>query len=87
MAVESAWLRDVDQRRRAWLAYLADTSELLGQSLRRDGEVAQRASHGGHGMVHEHRQRHHASLRRQSGHVLYRSPAGESSVSRTQRRC
>ena len=33
MAVESAWLRDVDQRRRAWLAYLADTSELLGQSL------------------------------------------------------
>jgi hypothetical protein len=30
MAVESAWLRDVDQRRRAWLAYLADTSELLG---------------------------------------------------------
>ena len=33
MAVESAWLREVDQRRRAWLAYLADTSELLGQSL------------------------------------------------------
>lgn len=33
MAVESAWLRGVDQRRRAWLAYLADTSELLGQSL------------------------------------------------------
>ncbi len=33
MAVEAAWLRDVDQRRRAWLAYLADTSELLGQSL------------------------------------------------------
>jgi phosphoserine phosphatase RsbU/P len=33
MAVESAWLREIDQRRRAWLAYLADTSELLGQSL------------------------------------------------------
>jgi len=33
MAVESAWLREVDQRRRAWMAYLADTSELLGQSL------------------------------------------------------
>ena len=33
MAVEAAWLREVDQRRRSWLAYLADTSELLGQSL------------------------------------------------------
>ena len=33
MAVEAAWLRKVDQRRRTWLAYLADTSELLGQSL------------------------------------------------------
>ena len=28
-----AWLRDVDQRRRAWMTYLAETSELLGQSL------------------------------------------------------
>ena len=33
MAVEAAWLREVDERRRSWLAYLADTSELLGQSL------------------------------------------------------
>ena len=27
------WLRAVDQRRRAWMAYLAEASELLGQSL------------------------------------------------------
>lgn len=33
MAVESEWLRGVDQRRRAWMTYLAETSELLGQSL------------------------------------------------------
>ncbi|WP_143517590.1 SpoIIE family protein phosphatase [Pseudonocardia sp. MH-G8] len=33
MAVESQWLRGVDQRRRAWMTYLAETSELLGQSL------------------------------------------------------
>lgn len=33
MAVETRWLRGVDQRRRAWMAYLAETSELLGQSL------------------------------------------------------
>jgi phosphoserine phosphatase RsbU/P len=38
MAVESRWLREVDQRRRAWMTYLADTSELLGQSL--DVELA-----------------------------------------------
>ncbi len=38
MAVESVWLRGVDQRRRAWMAYLADTSELLGQTL--DVELA-----------------------------------------------
>ncbi|MDN5858462.1 MAG: SpoIIE family protein phosphatase [Pseudonocardia sp.] len=33
MAVESRWLRAVDQHRRAWMTYLAETSELLGQSL------------------------------------------------------
>lgn len=33
MAVESQWLRSVDQRRRAWMTYMAATSELLGQSL------------------------------------------------------
>ena len=38
MAVESRWLREVDQRRRAWMTYLAETSELLGQSL--DVELA-----------------------------------------------
>jgi serine phosphatase RsbU (regulator of sigma subunit)/anti-sigma regulatory factor (Ser/Thr protein kinase) len=38
MAVESRWLREVDQRRRASMAYLAETSELLGQSL--DVELA-----------------------------------------------
>jgi serine phosphatase RsbU (regulator of sigma subunit) len=38
MAVESKWLRGVDQRRRAWMTYLAETSELLGQSL--DVELA-----------------------------------------------
>ncbi|MDN5750377.1 MAG: SpoIIE family protein phosphatase [Pseudonocardia sp.] len=38
MAVESAWLRGVDQRRRAWMTYLAETSELLAQSL--DVELA-----------------------------------------------
>jgi sigma-B regulation protein RsbU (phosphoserine phosphatase) len=38
MAVETRWLRAVDQHRRAWMAYLADASELLGQSL--DVELA-----------------------------------------------
>ncbi len=38
MAVEARWLREVDQRRRAWMTYLAETSELLGQSL--DAELA-----------------------------------------------
>jgi sigma-B regulation protein RsbU (phosphoserine phosphatase) len=38
MAVEARWLREVDQRRRAWMTYLAETSELLGQSL--DVELA-----------------------------------------------
>jgi phosphoserine phosphatase RsbU/P len=33
LAVESGWLRGADRRRRAWMTYLADTSELLGQSL------------------------------------------------------
>lgn len=40
MAVESEWLRGVDQRRRAWMTYLAETSELLGQSLDVDLTVA-----------------------------------------------
>ncbi|MFC4947559.1 SpoIIE family protein phosphatase [Pseudonocardia sp. GCM10023141] len=40
MAVESEWLREVDQRRRAWMTYLAETSELLGQSLDVDLTVA-----------------------------------------------
>jgi sigma-B regulation protein RsbU (phosphoserine phosphatase) len=40
MAVESDWLRGVDQRRRAWMTYLAETSELLGQSLDVDLAVA-----------------------------------------------
>jgi serine phosphatase RsbU (regulator of sigma subunit)/anti-sigma regulatory factor (Ser/Thr protein kinase) len=40
MAVESQWLRAVDQRRRAWMTYLAETSELLGQSLDVDLAVA-----------------------------------------------
>lgn len=33
MAVESRWLRAVDRQRRAFMTYLADVSELLGQSL------------------------------------------------------
>jgi anti-sigma regulatory factor (Ser/Thr protein kinase) len=40
MAVESAWLRSIDQHRRSWLTYLADTSELLGQTLDVDLAVA-----------------------------------------------
>jgi serine phosphatase RsbU (regulator of sigma subunit)/anti-sigma regulatory factor (Ser/Thr protein kinase) len=40
MAVESQWLRAVDQRRRSWMTYLAETSELLGQSLDVDLAVA-----------------------------------------------
>ena len=38
--VESQWLREVDQRRRAWTTYLAEASELLGQSLDLDLTVA-----------------------------------------------
>jgi serine phosphatase RsbU (regulator of sigma subunit)/anti-sigma regulatory factor (Ser/Thr protein kinase) len=33
LAVESDWLRGAERRRQNWLGYLADTSELLGQSL------------------------------------------------------
>jgi serine phosphatase RsbU (regulator of sigma subunit)/anti-sigma regulatory factor (Ser/Thr protein kinase) len=33
LSVESDYLRKADRRRRDWLAYLADTSQLLGQSL------------------------------------------------------
>lgn len=33
LVIESDWLRGADQRHRAWLTYLADVSELLGQSL------------------------------------------------------
>ncbi|MFC5994116.1 SpoIIE family protein phosphatase [Pseudonocardia hispaniensis] len=33
LAVESDWLRGADRSRRAWMTYLADTSQLLGQSL------------------------------------------------------
>ncbi len=33
LAVESDWMRAAERRRQTWLAYLADTSELLGQSL------------------------------------------------------
>ncbi|MGI8814177.1 MAG: SpoIIE family protein phosphatase [Pseudonocardia sp.] len=33
LAVESEWLRGTERRRQTWLSYLADTSELLGQSL------------------------------------------------------
>lgn len=33
LAVESDWLRGAERRRQTWLGYLADTSELLGQSL------------------------------------------------------
>ncbi|MCE3556509.1 SpoIIE family protein phosphatase [Pseudonocardia sp. RS11V-5] len=40
IAVESHWLRGVDERRRAWMTYLAETSELLGQSLDLDLTVA-----------------------------------------------
>jgi phosphoserine phosphatase RsbU/P len=40
MAVETRWLREVDRRRRSWTAYLAETSELLGQSLDVDLAVA-----------------------------------------------
>lgn len=40
MAVETRWLRGMDQHRRGWLAYLADTSELLGQTLDVDLAVA-----------------------------------------------
>ncbi len=40
LIVESNWLRGSDQRRRALLAYLADASELFGQSLDVDMTVA-----------------------------------------------
>jgi len=40
ITAESQWLRDVDQRRRAWTTYLAEASELLGQSLDLDLTVA-----------------------------------------------
>lgn len=33
LTAESQWLREVDQRRRAWMAYLAEVTDLLGQSL------------------------------------------------------
>lgn len=33
LAVEKDWLRHADLRRRAWMAYLADASELFGQSM------------------------------------------------------
>jgi serine phosphatase RsbU (regulator of sigma subunit) len=40
LTAESQWLREVDQRRRAWTTYLVETSELLGQSLDLDLTVA-----------------------------------------------
>lgn len=40
MIVESDWLRGADRRRRAWMTYLAETSELLSQSLDVDLAVA-----------------------------------------------
>ncbi|MGQ0775647.1 MAG: PP2C family protein-serine/threonine phosphatase [Pseudonocardiales bacterium] len=33
LAIESDWLRGADRLRRSWMTYLADTSELLAQSL------------------------------------------------------
>ncbi len=33
LVIESDWLRGADRRRRSWMTYLADTSELLAQSL------------------------------------------------------
>lgn len=33
LTIESDWLRGADRRRRSWMTYLADTSELLAQSL------------------------------------------------------
>ena len=40
ITAESQWLREVDQRRRAWTTYLVEASELLGQSLDLDLTVA-----------------------------------------------
>lgn len=40
ITAESQWLREVDQRRRAWTTYLVEASELLGQSLDVDLTVA-----------------------------------------------
>ena len=33
LVVEQDWLRNADMRRRAWMAYLADASELFGQTM------------------------------------------------------
>lgn len=40
ITAESQWLREVDHRRSAWTTYLAEASELLGQSLDLDLTVA-----------------------------------------------
>lgn len=40
ITAESQWLRELDQRRQAWTTYLAEASELLGQSLDLDLTVA-----------------------------------------------
>jgi sigma-B regulation protein RsbU (phosphoserine phosphatase) len=40
LAVEMDWLRGADLRRRSWMTYLADASELLGQSMDVDLVVA-----------------------------------------------
>jgi serine phosphatase RsbU (regulator of sigma subunit) len=40
ITAESQWLREVDQRRRSWTTYLAEASELLGQSIDLDLTVA-----------------------------------------------
>ncbi|GAA5150915.1 hypothetical protein GCM10023321_17050 [Pseudonocardia eucalypti] len=40
LTVELDWLRGADLRRRSWMTYLADASELLGQSMNTDLVVA-----------------------------------------------
>ncbi|MCE0768768.1 SpoIIE family protein phosphatase, partial [Pseudonocardia kujensis] len=40
VTVESQWLRELDRRRHAWMTYLVEASELLGQSLDLDLTVA-----------------------------------------------
>lgn len=40
LSVESVWLRGADQRRRTWMIYLAEVSELLTQSLNAELTVA-----------------------------------------------